>query len=221
MKKHISLFMAIAMIFALAVPAFAAATPGESTVNVAGGISAPTIEIEAPSEASLVLNPYRMVYNGEIKALKDSQDAILSLPGVYVNKTDVDLMIEVTATANPSANITLSDTAVADTETAKKVELKFAFGEMSDKDGASFATNSTNHAAAAIDTSKKVELKKTDSTDTRLKMAATDGKTPNYFGFQFSGSATPNPTTAWDTSDKIDVAVVVKATPIALTVSSS
>jgi type 1 fimbria pilin len=228
MKKRISLLMAIAMIFALAIPAFAssAPVPGESTVTVTGSISAPTIEIEAPSESSLVLNPYKMKYSGEIKLLKDSQEQILSLPGVYVNKTNVDLMIKVTATATPSTDVVLVAAAPAAAGEVKQVELKFAFGEMSGKDGAEFVTaNTTNKAAAdfpavASDaTTSVIEYKKDTSSDTRIRLAATDGKTPNYFGFKFSGSATADPDTAWNSDDKIDVAVAVKATPVSLVVT--
>lgn len=208
MKKIISLMMAMVMAFALMIPALADDTV---TTAVAGSTLVPTIAIEAPSGVTLVLNPYRMKYNGDIKQLKDSQAQILALPGVYVNKTDGDLRIEMTFTATPSTGVALKNTSQT-TGTAKNVYLTVQFGLMTDKDGSAFSGTVTakpfNQSSGA--TNAVLEYKKTSSADDRLLVAATDGKNANYFGFKFGGNAVPEPTTNWSSSDKVDVSVVMK-----------
>jgi len=218
MKKTLSMFLAMVMAFALTIPAFAQQDdPSTKNVAVAGKVAAPTINVEVPSDVTLTLNPYQMKYNGEIKALKDKTDQILSVPAVFVNKTDGKLNAELTATATLPTGVTIASSS-ATAETTKKVYLTMQFGMVTDKTGASWdGTTPTAYAFETSNNATKVEYKK-DATGTdpkALEIAATDGKTANYFAFSFGGDMSKDLASGtWAAGDAISVAVVLKLSPV-------
>jgi hypothetical protein len=106
MKKIVSIIMAAAMVFALAVPAFAAKV--ESTVTAT--LQAPKIAMTI-GKVSVVANPYKI----KVKDPTDStgqrliQDQIVNAPVACINKSDVKLNISIVVTPTTKNNVTFVD----------------------------------------------------------------------------------------------------------------
>jgi len=239
------------MIFALAVPAFAGnqqLAKNQRGLDVAGESVAPTITVTMPAGVTLGLNPYKMKYAGATAFFKDkkgSQDQIISPIAVIENKSDCKLSVEATVTATGTANIVLKSGDVVNNpettgtnsgDTLKNVFLKVQIGEAKDKTGSDWKTAPT--AAVLVPSASDVKkaaadykAKESDGTartesanEGKMKpveLAATDGKTANYLGIKFSGTAATAPKVAWEKTDKVDVALVFTFNPVVLPVSPS
>lgn len=233
MKKTMSLLLALIMVLALAVPVFAS-----GSVSVGAEILAPTTTVTMPTGVVLGLNPYGMTYSGSnpfLKSLKDSQDQILSVAAVIENKSDTKLAVSATATAtiasadatNAAVALVTSDT-FADTVVDKQICLKMQLGE-TDKDGgwtgteptaAVFPASSASFASPVVyygvGSDNAVITTDTPNSGTMkaVEIAATDGKTPNYIGFKFSGAMNDHPTAAWASGDKVTVSVAFTFKPM-------
>jgi len=166
MKKTVTLLLALAMIFALALPAFAGQQQSDKTVEATAETVAPTVTVTMPTGVVLGLNPYGMVYAGAtafLKNLKGQQLQILSAPAVIENKSDVKLSVSAEATAKPSDSITLvsggaivSGDFTGTSSDKKAVYLTMQLGQVTDKTGASWINNTTPTSAAFDAATKKV-----------------------------------------------------------------
>lgn len=125
MKKFASLMMALIMTAALAVPAFASATPAEfatasnktdQTVTVKAVTQEPIISIAMPSMNTnpVIVNPYGISWKGKLNGLGDNDvtktDQIISTIFNVENKTNTKLKVDVTITTTLGGNMTLSAT---------------------------------------------------------------------------------------------------------------
>lgn len=92
MKKITSMFLALVMALALAVPAFASS----GKVDVAGAINLPTINVVLPTAASLTLNPYGLNVKLD-KNDTDGTEATVISPTMYVkNLSNIGLQVKAT-----------------------------------------------------------------------------------------------------------------------------
>jgi hypothetical protein len=239
MKKMTSVLLALVMIFALAIPAFANQAPNPNQVDVAGESVAPTVTVSMPSGVTLGLNPYKMKYAGStafFKNEKGKQDQIISPIAVIENKSDVKLDVCAVVTATPSTGLSLVQdadaAATSNTNTAKTVYLTMQLGEAADKTGTGWKDANAAPTAAVFTAAGKVlygmdgtTVIDTDDADggkmTAVSIDATDGKTANYIGFKFGGAAAEAPATAWDSNDKIGVSIVFTFNPVVLTVAQN
>lgn len=143
-KKLLSLFMACAMILALAVPAFAEPYFEHSEGAVSADLSQevtittrtfiPTVKLTLPSltEPSIVLNPYKITFAGEDDLLlngyavanTDEQvKQVISPVYTIKNQTNVKLNYTVAVTGTVEGGVTFSNDAVSLTEKAKKAHV--------------------------------------------------------------------------------------------------
>lgn len=240
MKKMTSVLLALVMIFALAIPAFADDPAPSNVRNLAidGEAVAPTITVTMPSGVALGLNPYKMKYAGAtafFKNEKGSQAQIISPIAVIENKSDVKLDVCAAITATPTTGVTLVETAAeatsSGTVTAKNVYLTVQLGEAADKTGSGWKASTAPTAVVVQDDGKALYgLDGTDAitTDTpadgtmkAVSIDATDGKTANYIGFKFDGAAVDAPATAWTDADKINVSIVFTFNPVVLPVAQN
>lgn len=239
MKKMTSILLALVMIFALAIPAFAddPAPDNEKTMQVDGEAVAPTITVTMPTGVVLGLNPYKMKYNGTTAFLKNEkgkQDQIISPIAIIENKSDVKLSVNVAVTATATDGISFKQTADAAKTSAENVDktvyLTVKIGEAADKTGTAFkgtaptAAVLTDDGEAFYGNDGANDITADAAADGKMKaieIEATDGKTANYIGFKFEGSAAEAPATAWDSNDKIDVSLVFTFNPVVLPVAQN
>lgn len=240
MKKLMSLFMAIVMVMALAVPAFASASPyyaqdDASTdyvqnIEITTTTFVPTISLQLPTlaENPVVLNPYEISYtatedllNGvAVGGAADQTKQVISPVYAIYNRSNVKLDIEVTATATVAGNLTLSSTAPSDTEKTNKALVKVVVLP-DDTAATSLALNSNDQVQtlAAGTTGKELVLS-TEKAATAKDMSiaavsATDVAASkwNFVKFQFQGQMAKKPTTPWADSDTLTATLAFTFTP--------
>jgi hypothetical protein len=126
MKKFLSMIMAAALVFALAVPAFAAGTD----MVVSGKVTEPTIAVSVP-KLSIVLNPYHLTLKDANK--EDTQAPIIAAPIAITSTSNVPIKYTFKATkgANTTEGIMFATTDIAN-DTAKKVKVNLAFAVSED-----------------------------------------------------------------------------------------
>jgi hypothetical protein len=239
MKKLMSLFMAIVMVMALAVPAFATASPyyaqdDASTdyvqnIEITTTTFVPTISLQLPTlaENPVVLNPYEISYtatedllNGvSVGGAADQTKQVISPVYAIYNRSNVKLDIEVTATATVAGNLTLSSTAPSDTEKGNKALVKVVVLP-DDTVATSLALNANDQVQtlAAGATGKELVLS-TEKAATAKDMSiaavsASDAATKwNFVKFQFQGQMAKKPTTPWADSDTLTATLAFTFTP--------
>lgn len=233
MKKTLSVLMAVAMILALAIPAFAENDPSQASVPVTGETMAVDIKVTAPTSAKLILNPYQMKYTGDIEALENKQDQVMSPDAVFTNLTTAKLLVTGTFTATTKGIESVAagavNTAGNDGKTAKKANISVNFGMMESEEGKMSDTGKQTYEfpafAAEASSGNAITLKEGENLAApnyaAYEIAETDGEEPNYFGFNFTGSCTSAPSDPWAKTDTWTVAVALKFTPKALTVANA
>jgi hypothetical protein len=123
-----SLVLAGAMAASLAIPAFAAdgedeETTAENTIKVTGTYQAVDIDVTVPTEGTLYINPYAL----PVAIGKDADDKdvkvsaqIVTKPLTIKNQSDVNLDINLTASATVAGNLALATAPVAAPATETK-----------------------------------------------------------------------------------------------------
>jgi hypothetical protein len=120
-----SLVLAGAMAASLAIPAFAAEeedTTADNTIKVTGAYQAVEINVTVPTKGTLYINPYALPvqnYEGDDVTTKISAQ-IVSSPLAITNESDVNLDINMTASATVAGNLALAAAPVADIKTETK-----------------------------------------------------------------------------------------------------
>lgn len=221
MKKITSMFLALVMALALAIPAYA-----EETLQVEGTIQLPTVNVVLPTAASMILNPYEL----EVKLNKNDAtgvtDQIISPVMMVKNLSNIGIQVGVTAqgTLGRGEATFKSTTAAASTNKEVFVYAMFQIGDdtMTDADFTAPTTPADGDRIVVLsDTAKPVT--KLAPTDTAVKsggdlnvLAATSGKTPaanGVLGFKFFGDASK--TAAWTDKDTVGATLVFTFTQIA------
>lgn len=232
-KKLLSLILALAMAFSLALPAFAGegdepagneapdtTSNTTQTVQMNAGIKSGVINFTMASPGAVILNPYQM----KASAGSDSTGTYHQIysPAVYCkNKSTFPLSIEATVTGKPSPAKEATDetpavvastakivaAAPAATVTEKQVFLYAEFGvsDAADKEPV-WATAYNKSATNQVVASETGANKKGVAS-----LPATDGEeaNANYLWFKFDGAATKTPSEAWLASDTVDATVAL------------
>jgi len=229
MKKITSLMLAMVMIFALAIPAFADAPTysdkGTQNITAQGVTRVPTIQVAMPTMGTnpFVLNPYKLSFavklNGsdtDTAAATVAASQIVAPVYTITNGTGAILSVDITATGTVGGNLQLATAALGDkaaTETKNSVYCGlYAVART--------GTTATTNAALAVADNLVTAIKVGDATKKNaLTLAAAtvtyaDDGTPtvsdggaNYIDFTFSGDAAQNPTTGWSSKDTLKVAL--------------
>jgi len=211
MKKFFSALMAMSMAMALAIPAFASQT---ETLEYEASTQAPTINIEMPSAASVILNPYKMevtLSDGKTKL----SDQIVSPTACIKNTSDIGLKVNVTYSAVVGGDVqVVSDTKTDITKsTDKLVKLELTLGTVTKGDG---SVAPTGTALLVTDSEQSLyDATATKPTDNRISLAAASDKAPNYLGIKLSGAAVAQPTEPWTENDTVGATLVFEFTPVA------
>lgn len=228
MKKFLSLILALSLVMALCMTAFAATTGEEEggdeetgplsggTVTAGSEVNVPVIDITLPNQEDIILNPYALTTMGEdtIDADQIQQDAMflqnnsevavkvnLAVTGVLPT-TNTDKVAFATATTVPAtgkvAATTKSIFMYVDVQ-----EVASTTGTETIKDYDAKANAATQILVAAKETKKDVAV--LDGT------AATNGKV--YARIQVGGDMVSAPAVAWTANDAVSVKFVFDCTP--------
>lgn len=132
MKKIISMFLALVMALALAVPAFASS----GTVDVPGTVNLPTINVVLPTTASMIMNPYQLEVKLNPKDTTETAktDQIITPLMTVKNLSNIGVQVGVTVkgTIGKTSNATFAAADVTPaTETSKTafIYAKFLKGD--------------------------------------------------------------------------------------------
>lgn len=216
MKKVLSLVLAMALILAVAVPAFATETTLTDPAKAATGASTtvtatpkvPTINVVVPKTASVVVNPYQMSV-GEGAAA--SQDQIISATSYITNKSDIKLNVGVSVTGKAGSGVTLAS-ATAVSEKTNSVFLKFGINNSAD--------NTSPLDFSTLPAANTVVVSATKQDITGLELAATTESAPNYLAFAVTGDAATAPDKPWTAAMTVTTTVAFTFTPVANTVAA-
>ena len=233
MKKITSMMLALVMVFAMMIPAFASdySDKGTQSITAQGVTRIPTIAVIMPTIGTnpLVLNPYKLAFsvslNGGTAISGGAVSSTQVIAPVYTitNGTGVPMTVDITATGTPGGNLQLATAALGDkvdTETKNSVYCGLYAATRSYYASENTRSVVPTQAALKADSNFVVAIKSGDATKkAALTTAAAtvtysdEGTaTPeatgvNYIDFTFAGDAASNPTTAWSTKDTLKIAV--------------
>lgn len=226
-RKALSMILALVLILALAVPALAAEgdplnvtaenyTDG-GTLTVKGKLNEMKIQMEVPTSAELLFNPYGLVVDLDGGLTTDNQ--VIFTPVTIKNKGNVDIDVGITAVAE------VGDVAIATTKTAAEsaTTKKTVFLEV-------VATTVVD--ASADDAAKTVATVKENGGATKMaSIPKTAAKTPTSLGtlaagidgddgdiadatnclvFAIDGALSPG---SWTNADAFNVTIAYTFTP--------
>lgn len=241
MKKLVSLGLALVMCLALMIPALAS----EQTFATENSALTPTIEVDMPSTAGVILNPYGMTYKGGILGGTATSTAqIISNVFAITNKTqgcNLEVKAKITGVMGGNAQlVAINDTGLETDDSnplpVAAIAKKFKAAEKGNKVVLAVTYNFTGAdkiAAAAptsvTDTSKvtrtaaytKILTGSEIDMDTIVLPPAESSKY-SFVVYQFSGIAVSKPTEPWTESDSVGASFVYTftATPDAVTTAS-
>jgi hypothetical protein len=226
-KKITSLLLAMVMIFALAIPAFADdptySDKGTQSITAQGVTRTPTIQVAMPTMGAnpFVLNPYKLSFavklNGsDTETAADAVAAKQIVAPVYTitNGTGAYLTVDITATGTVGGNLQLATAALGEKAATETKNSVFCGLYAVARTGAT----ATTEAALAVDANlitaikagdatKKAALTLSPATVTYAEDGTPTVTTANYIDFTFSGDAAQNPTTGWSSKDTLKVAL--------------
>jgi len=223
-KKIASMALAAAMVFALAVPAFATVTYSDKNaqnVTMKGATATAKIQVALPSGGALtnsfVLNPYNVKYKlavagaseAEATATEQAKQVISPILNI-TNATNCKMQVDVTVTTTLGGNLKLL-TAPYDGEAYKTDTKNNAFLYVN------MTADTTETPSADINTysaDNSIVLKAGDVKKTNLlQTAAASSSSPNYIHIQFGGTLAQAATTPWTEKDTATVAFAFTFTP--------
>ena len=204
MKKTLSFILALVMIMAIAVPAFAADPVSGGTITSTSTVEVPTIDIGLPTATTITLNPYGLAVSGGTTA--QVQNAAMFLE----NKSDVAVKVNLAVTGElPTENADKVAFATASTAGGKATTKSiFLYVDVQENaDGSTAATigeynsKNPNQIVVAAKEAKKdvVVLDKT-------------GGAKAYAQIMIGGDMVAAPTTAWTAKDAVKVKMVFDCT---------
>lgn len=239
MKKFLSLGLALVMSLALMIPALAE----EQTFSTENSSLTPTIEVDMPSSAGVILNPYGMTYKGGILGgTTQTQAQIISNVFNITNKTkgcNLEVKAKITGVVAGSANLVALNYAGLEDDTTnplpvpavpKKWKTTGTGAEKGNKVCLALTYNFTGTTANAAPTTMggtwatahtKIVTESEQELDT-IVLPPSDGTKHTYVTYQFSGIAVSKPTEAWTESDSVGASFVYTftATPDPVTTAS-
>jgi hypothetical protein len=228
MKKIASIFMAVAMLLALAAPAMASSTIVGSTVSgdsveptnpyssaFVGEYQQTIIDIELPNNVALVFNPYRLEYSaaghttesGDNLILVDKlADQIFSAPVTIVSKSNIqlDVDMEFTVAAGNGSEMEFAASAAdyaAITDPGQNVLLQMVYG-LVDSANADPSDSAGSKTITLSEDTTLTDLLSADGaegqTDLTVTIPAGSSTNAKYFGYKFTGKAQTNTSAAGD-----------------------
>lgn len=229
MKKITSMFLALVMALALAVPAFASS----GKVDVAGSITLPTINVVLPTTASMILNPYglEVKLNPKDTTEEPVTDQIISPIMQVKNLSDIGMKVDIkvngTVGKGGTAEFTDEDpTATTGAPTGKVANVVGYFAIIGNDDVADFAAPASMTIGTTPGTVQVLPVDETDDTvgvvkgfepataadeagRTNVLAPSKDKKTTNdedkgILAFLFTGSAVKAPTKTVDSNEVSD-----------------
>lgn len=146
-------------------------------------------------------------------------DQVLSAPQFITSQSDVPIKVGISVTGTPSDTLTLATAAVKDTETKKTAFVYFEIAKVTTADTAptwgTYDTKAVNMLAVKKGAATKANVVELDAVD------VTDASKKSQAAFHLAGNAAESPTSAWTSSDKLDVTVAFTFTPGAAAKSGS
>jgi len=235
LKKFASMLLACAMIFALAIPSFAATWSDKNAQNVTmkGATTVPKVQVQLPSGTALtnsfLLNPYKIGYSLAIAgtdttAQAPAASALATTPQVVspilaiTNGTNCKMQVDVTVSTTLGGNLKLMTADYPDA-TARAADTKnnaFLFVNMvANATAATSATDINTYASSRTgNAAPSIVLKAGDVKNTcHIIQDAASTDSPNYIQIQFGGSMAEGPTTPWTDKDIATVAFAFTFTP--------
>lgn len=224
MKKIVSMFLALVMALALAVPAFASS----GKVDVAGAINLPTINVVLPTAATITVNPYKLNVKLDKNDTTGSEDQIISPLMTVKNLSNIGVQVgaNVKGVLGKGSTATFKNATAAAGTTAKEVfvYVKFLIGDadMEATDITAETTPSTGGMVVILsDTETDVATLKpgiaADTTNkTNILAATSDTKNPaedGVLGFRFFGDVSK--VTDWTDKDTVGATIAFTFTPVA------
>jgi hypothetical protein len=227
LKKIASLFLAMVMILALAVPAFATVTYSDKNaqnVTMKGATATAKIQVSLPSGGALtnsfVLNPYNVKYKLAVAGASEAEATAAEMAKQVVspilnitNATNCKMQVDVTVTTTLGGNLKLLTAPYAtDAEKTDTKNNAFLYVNMTANNAAA-ADNTTTDINTYNETTSIV-LKSGDVKKTNLLQTnAATADNPNYIYIQFGGQMAQAATTPWTEKDTATVAFAFTFTP--------
>ena len=218
MKKITSMFLALVMALALAVPAFASS----GTVKVDGSIQLPTINVVLPTTASMVMNPYKMSVKLDPKDPASAvQDQIVSPVMEVKNLSNIDVQVGIKVqgtikNTTDTAPAFKASSAAASTDKEAYIYVAFEIGDagldVTDTNGSGGSTvvlDATEQEVTDFASTASAGNANTLKASADLKAPATDG----VLGFKFFGDVAP--VTTWTDKDTMAATIAFTFTPVA------
>lgn len=219
LKKMLSAILALTMVLALSVPAFAETNDGTAATNleISGTVTPATIAVEIPATGSVVVNPYKM----EVTDPKNPTGAkitnqIVSATQYIENKGKVAVQVSASVTGTASTGVTFATAkheGATKPVTTKSVFMYFEIGRTDDD--STEPTWNANGYDSKLNTQILVGTKAVAKT-TMVTLAAgdgTDGQAKGFAAFRLAGDANPTPTTAWANTDTVTVNIAFTVLP--------
>lgn len=219
MKKMTALALTVVMCLSLAATAFAAdvtdATKG-ANLTVKGSTTVPTIKIEVPTAAAVVLNPYAMKLNSDLSGAVDSgsseQSKVISPVYDIKNKSNIDIKVGVTATGT-ATGVEFAKASAADVTGKKQAFVQLVMKGVASDDAATATLDPENDTVLVL-SATAAALK----AENQITLVAGDGENAAATGnsdmvFQFQGDTSKNPTTPWTNKDVVNATLAFTFAP--------
>lgn len=217
MKKTLSLVMALIMVMALAIPAFAAGAstdPYNKTTEVAGTTKVPTITVTIPGTSTITVNPYKM----DVSVGSDTKNDQIISPVQYVkNESDVAIALDVSITGKVEGEAVFATAPVTDKVTTKSAFVYFEIKAATSEDGNGDPTWATAYDSKATDQvllAAKAVVKKDVA-----KLGKGD-ETATYAAFRLNGNVADKSTKPWAGTDKVGATIAFTIKPAIAEASS-
>lgn len=226
MKKVISFVLALSLVLALGVPAFAAAdtdintasglTSGATTA-IAGTTEGITIDVKVPKAGSVTVNPYNLSVTPSGGTA--TTDTIISATQRIQSKTKAPLAVSVTLEGKPAGDAKLVGTPQRSTATpvaGKNIFLGFEIvdegvnatlpsSEPTWKVVLEKRADGSNELKLGADAKAAVVSATATKNEKMVTLAASDGTKISSAAFHLLGDTGIDPANPWASTDKVDV----------------
>lgn len=232
MKKVLSVVLAISMVLALAIPAFASSTEAEADekTGVYGAklekdteVEAPIIKVMVPAAADITVNPYKMEV--DVSAAQDGsdkkQDQIINPVQYIENQSNVGIKVSASLTATPASGskavLATTSTQGKTSPTTKSVFLFLetevvdsATSEPADDNWGTYDAKKTPNKVVAAAKAAAAKEVGTLAAGTGTAAASAGG----FLAFRVCGDAASAPTVAWDSADVMSTSIAFTFDPV-------